>query len=149
MALKDKIQQSLWTAIQRQQKNHMGILRLVLSDIRNAEIAEQKPVDDDKVIEVINKQVRRHRESIDAFKQGNRNDLVAQEEAELEILTEFLPEQMSYEEIVATARQTIDSVGAKGPGDRGKVMSKLMPQLKGKADGKAVSDIVTQLLTNI
>ena len=149
MALKDKIQESLWAAIRHREKIQVEILRLLLSDIKNVEIAEQKPADDVKVIEIINKQVRRHRESIEAFKQGNRNDLVAQEETELEILIGFLPKQMGHDEIVAAARQAIDSVGAKGSGDRGKVMSQLMPQLKGKADGKTVSDIVSQLLTSI
>ena len=147
MALKEKIQESLWAATRRQEKVQVSILRLLLSDIKNAEIAEQKPVDDTKVAEIINMQVRRHRESIEAFKQGNRSDLVAQEEAELNILMEFLPKQISHDEIVAAARQAIELVGAVGPSDKGKVMSQLMPQLKGKADGKEVSDIVLQLLT--
>ena len=147
MALKEKIQENLWTATRSQEKVQLTILRLLLSDIKNTEIAEQKPVDDAKVTEVINRQVRRHRESIEAFKQGNRSDLVAQEEAELDILMEFLPKQMSHDDIVAAARQAIESVGAVGPNDKGKVMSQLMPQLKGKAEGKAVSDIVSQLLT--
>jgi len=147
MALKEKIQEDLWTATRSQEKVQLTILRLLLSDIKNTEIAEQKPVDDAKVTEVINRQVRRHRESIEAFKQGNRSDLVAQEEAELDILMEFLPKQMSHDDIVAAARQAIESVGAVGPNDKGKVMSQLMPQLKGKAEGKAVSDIVSQLLT--
>ena len=91
MALKDKIQESCWTATRRQEKIKVEILRLLLSDIKNVEIAEQKPVDDKKVVEAINRQVRRHRESIEAFKQGKRSDLVAKEEAELIILMEFLP----------------------------------------------------------
>lgn len=146
MALKEKIQESLWTATRGQEKTQVAILRLLLSDIKNAEIAQQNPVDDTKVVEIINRQVRRHRESIEAFKQGNRSDLVDQEEAELKILMEFLPKQISHDEIVAAARQAIESVGAIGPSDKGKVMSQLMPQLKGKADGKEVSDIVSQLL---
>jgi hypothetical protein len=124
----------------------VSTLRLLLSEIRNAEIAQQKPADDSKVLDVIAREVKRRRESIEAFKQGNRSDLVAQEEAELAVLVTYLPEQMSREEIVATARQVIDTIGAQGPGDKGKVMSQLMPQLKGKADGKEASDIVTELL---
>ena len=146
MALKEKIQENLWTATRQQEKVQVETLRLLLSDIKNVEIAEQKPADDTKVTELINRQIRSHRESIEAFKQGNRSDLVAQEEAELKFLMEFLPKQMSHDEIVATAHQTIELVGAKDPSDKGKVMSQLMPQLKGKADGKEVSDIVSQLL---
>ena len=99
------------------------------------------------MLDIVVKEVKRRRESIEAFKRGNRSDLVAQEEAELTVLMSYLPEQMSREEIMAAARQVIDAVGAKGLSDRGRVMSHLMPQLKGKADGKEVSEIVTELLT--
>jgi hypothetical protein len=106
-------------------------------------------LDDNKILDVITRDVKRHRESIEAFKQGDRSDLVAQEEAELNILMEYLPQQMSHEEIVAVAQQVIDAVGAKGIKDKGRVMSQLMPQLKGKADGKEVSDVVAELLTSM
>jgi len=146
MTLKDNIQEALKRALKQQQKIEVATLRLLLSEIKNAEIAQQKPADDNKVLDAITREVKRRRESIEAFKQGNRSDLVAQEEAELAILMSYLPEQMSRDDIIATARQTIDAVGAKGPSDKGKVMSQLMPQLKGKADGKEVSEIVTELL---
>jgi len=149
MTLKDNIQEALKRALKQQQKVEVATLRLLLSEIKNAEIAQQKPADDNKVLDVITKEVKRRRESIEAFKQGNRSDLVAQEEAELAILMSYLPEQMSREEIIATAQQVINAVGAKGPSDKGKVMSQLMPQLKGKADGKEVSDIVTELLAAV
>jgi len=146
MTLKDNIQEALKRALKQQQKIEVATLRLLLSEIKNAEIAQQKPADDNKVLDAITREVKRRRESIEAFKQGNRSDLVAQEEAELAILMSYLPEQMSRDDIIATARQAIDAVGAKRPSDKGKVMSQLMPQLKGKADGKEVSEIVTELL---
>ncbi len=146
MALKDSIQEALKGALKRQQRVEVATLRLLLSEIKNAEIAQQKPADDNKVLDVISREVKRRRESIEAFKKGNRSDLVAQEEAELAVLMSYLPEQMSRAEIMAAARQVVDAVGAKGPSDKGKVMSQLMPQLKGKADGKEVSEIVSELL---
>jgi uncharacterized protein YqeY len=146
MALKDSIQEALRGALKRQQRVEVATLRLLLSEIKNAEIAQQKPADDNKVLDVITKEVKRRRESIEAFKVGNRSDLVAQEEAELAVLMSYLPEQMSRAEIMAAARQVVGAVGAKGPSDKGKVMSQLMPQLKGKADGKEVSEIVSELL---
>ena len=146
MALKDSIQEALRGALKRQQRVELATLRLLLSEIKNAEIAQQKPADDNKVLDVITKEVKRRRESIEAFKQGNRSDLVAQEEAELAVLMSYLPEQMSRAEIMAAARQVVDAVGATGASDKGKVMSQLMPQLKGKADGKEVSEIVSELL---
>jgi uncharacterized protein YqeY len=149
MALKDSIQEALRGALKRQQKVEVSTLRLLLSEIKNAEIAQQKPADDNKVLDVIAREVKRRRESIEAFKKGNRSDLVAQEEAELAILRSYLPEQMSRAEIMAAARQAVDAVGAKGPNDKGRVMAQLMPQLKGKADGKEVSEIVSELLAAI
>lgn len=146
MTLKDKVKGALKESLKRQERTEVSTLRLLLSEINNAEIAEQKPLDDSKVLDVIAKEAKRRRESIEAFKQGKRNDLVAQEEAELNVLMGYLPKQMSHEEIIAAAREVVDAVGAAGPGDKGKIMSQLMPQLKGKADGKEVSDVVSQLL---
>lgn len=146
MALKDRIREALKGSLKRQEKVEVSTLRLLLAEVKNAEIAQQKPADDNKVLDVIGKEVKRRRESIEAFKKGNRSDLVAQEEAELAVLMGYLPEQMSREKVVAAARKAMDAVGARGPSDRGKVMSQLMPQIKGKADGKEVSEIVSELL---
>ena len=146
IALKNRIQEALKRALKRQQGVEVSTLRLLLSEIKYAEIAQQKPADDNKVLDVIAKEVKRRRESIEAFKKGNRGDLVAQEEAELAVLMGYLPKQMGREEVVAAARQAMDAVGAKGPNDKGKVMGQLMPQLKGKADGKEASEIVSELL---
>ncbi len=146
MALKDSIQEALKESLKRQHRTEVATLRLLLSEIKNAEIAQRKPADDEKVLDVIASEVKRRRESIEAFKLGNRGDLVAQQEAELAVLMRYLPEQMSRVEIMAAARQVVDAVGAKGPGDKGRVMSQLMPQLKGKADGREVSEVVAALL---
>jgi hypothetical protein len=146
MTLKDSIQEALRGALKGQHRVEVATLRLLLAEIKNAEIAQQKPADDNKVLDVISKEVKRRRESIEAFKKGNRSDLVAQEEAELAVLMSYLPEQMSRGEIMAAAQLVVDAVGAKGPSDKGKVMAQLMPQLKGKADGKEVSEIVSELL---
>jgi uncharacterized protein YqeY len=144
--LKDQIQEALKGALKRQQGVEVSTLRLLLSEIRYAEIAQQKPADNDKVLDVIAREAKRRRESIEAFRKGNRDDLVGQEEAELAILMSYLPKQMSHEEIMAAAREAMGAVGARGPSDKGKVMGQLMPQLKGKADGKEVSEVVTELL---
>lgn len=149
MALKDRIQQALKEALKQQHTTELSTLRLLLSEVKNAEIAARKPADDDIVLEVIAREAKRRRESIEAFRQGNREDLVAKEEAELAILMTYLPAQMTRDEIVKAARQVVETVGAKGPGDKGRVMSQLMPQLKGKADGKLVSDVVTELLATV
>lgn len=146
MTLKDEIQQALKGALKRRQGVEVSTLRLLLSEIKYAEIAQQKPADDGKVLDVIAREVKRRRESIEAFRKGNRSDLVEQEEAELAILMSYLPKQISREEIVAAAREVMDMIGAKDPSDKGRVMAQLMPQLKGKADGREVSEIVSELL---
>jgi uncharacterized protein YqeY len=146
MTLKDKIQEALKGALKRQQGVEVSTLRLLLSEIKYAEIAQQKPADDGKVLDVIAREAKRRRESIEAFRKGNRGDLVEQEEAELAILMNYLPKQMSREEIVAAARAVMDMVGAKGLSDKGRVMAQLMPQIKGKADGREVSEIISELL---
>ena len=122
-------------------------LRMLIASVKNAEIAKQTALTDSDVLGVISKDVKRHQESIDAFKKGNRADLVSKEEAEMAILQAYLPKQLSHDEVVAAAKEVIGAVGAKGPGDKGKVMQQLMPKLKGKADGKAINDVVTQLLS--
>jgi len=88
-------------------------------------------------------------ESIEAYKLGNRPDLVAVEEAELAVLLTYMPKQVSHEEVVAIAQRIITEVGARGPGDKGKVMPKIIGELKGKADGKEINAVVTELLSAI
>ena len=133
-------------ALKEGDKLKRSVIQLVMAAIKNAEIARQATLSDTDILGVIAKEVRQRRESIDAFKQGNRYDLVAQEEAELAILNQYLPQQMSREEIVVAARQVIDEVGARGLGDKGKVMPKLIAQLKGRADGREINEVVTELL---
>ena len=117
-----------------------------MAGVHNAEIARQTEFGDADILGVIAKQVKQCRESIDAFKEGNRPDLVAEEEAEVAILESYLPQQMTRQEITAAVSKVIAEVGAKGPGDMGRVMGKLMPQLKGRADGREVNTVVVELL---
>jgi uncharacterized protein YqeY len=148
MILAEKIRSDLEQSIRKGDKLRRSVLRLLLSSMRNAEIAQQKPLDDTGIIGVIEKEAKMRRESIEAFEKGNRPDLVANEKAELSVLMEYLPEQMSHEEIVAAARKVVDDLGATGPKDKGKVMSQLMPQLKGRAQGQEVSEVVSELLSS-
>jgi len=129
-------------------KTRLSVIRLVMSAVKNAEIARRTDLSDADILGIIAKEAKQRQESIEAFKQGNRHDLVAQEEAELAILQEYLPEQMTHQEIIAEARRIIEEVGAQGLGDKGKVMSKIIAQLKGRADGREINTIVTELLSS-
>jgi len=146
--LKQKLMDDLKQAMKGGDKVKCSVIRLVMAAIQNAEIARQADLDEGDVLGIIAKEVRQRRESIDAFKQGERQDLVTQEEAELAILQGYLPQQMTREEIIAEAHRIIEEVGAQGPADKGKVMPKLIAQLKGKADGREINTVVTELLTS-
>ncbi len=144
--LKERLNSDLKQAMRGRDKVRRSVIRLVLAAVQNAEIARQAALEDSDILGIIAKEARQHQESIEAFRQGNRQDLVAQEAAELVILQGYLPQQMTRDEIIAEARRVIAEVGAQGPSDKGKVMPKLIPQLKGKADGREINAVVTELL---
>ncbi len=149
MTLQKRLDEDAKTALRGRDQARLSVLRLVRSAVHNEEIARQKPVDDDGVVQVLARMVREHRESIEMFTKGNRPDLVAKEQAGLVILMEYLPQQISRDEITRLARQAMQEVGAKGPTDRGKVMGRLMPQVRGKADGAQVAAVVAELLEGL
>ena len=146
VSLKEGLNSDLKQAMKSGDNLRRSVLRLLLAAIKNAEIAKRATLEGGDILGIIAKEARQRQESIDAFKQGNRQDLVAKEEAELAVLKEYLPQQMSREEIIEAAQQVIEEVGAQGPGDKGKVMPKLIAQLKGKADGREINAVVTELL---
>jgi len=146
--LKEKLSNDLKQAMRGGDTLRRSVLRLVLSAVKNAEIARQSALEDSDILGIIAKEARQRQESIEAFKQGNRQDLLDKEEAEMVVLQEYLPQQITRDEIVAEARRIIEEVGAQGPGDKGKVMPKLIAELKGKADGREINAVVTELLSS-
>lgn len=146
--LKPKLQDDLKQALRSGDKAKLSTLRMLLAAVKNTEIARHPtPLTDADILGVIAKEMRQRQESIEAFKKGNRADLIAQEETELAILSTYLPRQMTRDEIIAEACRVIAELGAKGPADKGKVMPKLIAQLKGKADGREINAVVTELLS--
>jgi hypothetical protein len=147
VTLAERINGDLRQAMKEKDENRRSTLRLVLASIQNAEIAKQKKLDDADVLSVLAREAKQRKESIESFKQGNRPDLATKEEEELAIITGYLPTQLSRDELIEMAKKVITDVGATGIRDKGKVMSQIVPQTKGKAEGKDVSDIVTELLS--
>ena len=145
-ALQNKITEDIKQAMKAGDTVTRDTLRMLLSSVKNAANAKLAPLDEAEVVAVVAKDVKRHLESIDAFKKGNRPDLVAKEEAEMAILQKYMPAQISRDEIVNVVKEVIAAIGDKGHGDKGKVMQQVMPRLKGKAEGKDINDVVTQLL---
>lgn len=149
MGLKEKLDEDLKSALRAKDDLRKSVLRMLRSELHNEEIAVRGQIGEDGILNVISRQARKNRESISEFRKGGREDLAQKEEAELEILAEYLPAQLSQDDISAIALKTIQEVGASGPSDKGKVMSKLMPQVKGKADGGMVNSVVVQLLETL
>jgi uncharacterized protein YqeY len=147
MGLKEELQEDLKQAVRDKDETRKTTLRLALAAIKNAEIAKGRELDDNELIAVISQQAKQRRESIAQFAEGGRQDLVAQEEEELKLLLEYLPRQLSEEEIRTRASEVIEQVKATSPAQMGEVMRVLMPELKGKADGQVVSRIVRELLS--
>jgi uncharacterized protein YqeY len=148
MSLQEKLRADLYQAVKSGDKVRRSAIRMVLAEIKNAEIAQGPNVtlDDNGVLGALAKEARRRKESIEAFQKGGRQDLVASEEAELVVIQGYLPKSMSPEEIEAHVRKVIQETGASGPRDKSKVMPRLVAELKGKADGRAINEVVTRLL---
>ena len=145
-ALKTRVAEDVKKALKSGDTTRLSTTRMLLSAINYAEMAKQTELDDAGVVSVVAREIKQHRESIEAFKQGNRPELAAKEEAELAVLQSYMPEQMGAGEITEIVKKVIAETGAAGPRDKGKVMAMLMPQVRGKADGQQVNEIVTWLL---
>ena len=146
MNLKDKLTEDLKQAIRQGDEPGRATVRLLMAAIKNAEIEKRRELEEGELLAVVAKEIKQRRESIAQFEEGHRQDLADREKAELEILAAYLPEQMSREEIETKARQIIEEVGATSPAQTGQVMSRLMPLVQGKADGKLVNQVVKELL---
>lgn len=156
MGLKETLANDLKDAMRAGDARRRDTLRSVITAINNTEIARVNIKDESAtrqglaeadVLDVVSKQAKQRRESIEEFKKANRNDLVQQESEELAILEAYLPQQMSRDEVAAEARAIIAETGASGPGDKAKVMPQVIARTKGRADGRLVNEVVTQLLS--
>jgi uncharacterized protein YqeY len=155
MTLKDQLNADLRDAMRSGEETRKTTLRLLLTAVRNAEIpaegataSQRTDLDDDAVLNIVRREVKQRRDSIDAYTKANRPDLAAKEEAEVAVLSVYLPQQMSREEITSAVRAVIERFGATGPADKGKVMPAVMAELKGRAEGREINAVVTELLSS-
>jgi len=149
MLFKDRLNVDLKDAMRNKDPIKRTVIRTLLSEIRNAEIAAQKDLQESDIEGVMSKQAQQRKDSIEAYDEAGRQDLVDKETAELNIISEYLPEQMTEVEIEGIIAETLNKVDATGPSDMGKVMGALMPLVKGRADGKVVNAMVTAKLKNL
>ena len=146
MSLKAQLTSDLTDAMRQHDDRRRDVLRFTLAALQNAEIAAREELDEPAAMAVLAKEAKQRRDSIEEFRKADRQDLVTKEEAELAVLSPYLPEQLSREEIAQAAREAIQEAGASGPQEMGKVMAVLMPRLRGRADGRQVSEVVQELL---
>ena len=147
--IKSKLEDDLKQAMRERDVLRRDVIRYIRSEIRNQEIRLQRDLEDADAVQVLSRQAQQRRDSIEAFQKANRQDLVDKERAELGVIAEYLPQQMSEAEIDELASATIAEVGAAGPRDMGKVMSAIMPQVRGRAEGKTVSALVSAKLRSL
>lgn len=146
MSLKEQLANDLKDAIRQHDEARKTAIRMTTWAIKNAEVEKGAALGDVDVLGVIGKEAKRARESIKEFEQAGRQDLVDKERAELAVLQGYLPPQMSREEILAAVREVVAEVGAGSPRDKGKVMPVLMQRLAGRAEGREINEVVTEVL---
>jgi len=142
MALKDQLDADLKAAMRDKDTVKLSVVRMLKSAVKYREIEVMKPLDDAGVLQVISQEIKRHKDSVEQYRAGNRTDLVEKEEAEIAILLGWLPTQLTEAEVRALVEAAVVKTGAQGPKDMGAVMKALMPDVQGKADGKLVSELV-------
>lgn len=147
MSLKEQITEDMKTAMRAKDSERLATIRLLLAALKQKEVDERIELDDTMVVAIVDKMVKQRKDSIAAFTTGGRIDLADKEAAEIKVLEVYLPQRMSAEEVTAAVQAIVAQLGAKGPGDMGKVMGAVKTQLAGKADMGQVSAAVKAALS--
>jgi uncharacterized protein YqeY len=149
MSLEEKLLTDMTAAMKAGNKEELSTLRLIRAQIKNASIQKGDDLSDTEVEDVLLKSAKARKESIDLYEQGNRQDLADKEKNELKIISRYLPEQLSEDQIVSLIQETISSLNLSSDKDVGRLMGDLMPKVKGKADGKIVQQLARTALLNL
>jgi len=142
----EQLQSDIKTAMKAREKEKLTALRTLHAEIKNVSVNAGKELTEEDFVAVLSRAVKQRKDSVEQFKQGGREDLAAKEQAEIELIQEYLPAQLERDAIEAIVREAIAESGASGKKEMGKVMQLVMPKVKGKADGKLVNQVVMQLL---
>ncbi|GIO40539.1 MULTISPECIES: GatB/YqeY domain-containing protein [Paenibacillus] len=146
MSLSERLNEDMKQAMKSQDKFKLSTIRMVRATIKNLEIDLKRTLDDSEVLDILSREIKQRKDALQEFEKAGRDDLAANVKAEAEIIAEYLPEQLNEDEIKVIVQQTIQETGATSKADIGKVMSALMPKVKGRADGKLVNQAVQQFL---
>ncbi len=146
MSLKERLMEDLKTSMKNKDILRKNTITMVRAAIKQEEVDKRIDLDDEGIIQIMGKQLKEKRNSIEEFKKGNRQDLVDQAEAEIAILLEYLPKQLSEEELTEIVKEVLDQGGYTSMKDMGKIMKDVMPKVQGKADGNMVNQVVRKIL---
>jgi len=146
MNLSERLNEDMKQAMKSQDKFKLSTIRMVRSTIKNLEIDLKRTLDDNEVLDILSREIKQRKDALQEFEKAGREDLAASSRAEVEIIAVYLPKQLTEEEIKVIVQQTIQETGASSKADMGKLMSALMPKVKGLADGKLVNQAVQQAL---
>ena len=147
MALTDKIKDDFVDALKTKNVSKLSVLRMLKSALHNYQIAEKKELSDNDVIKIVQKEIKQRKDSIATFETGGRAELAEKEKKEIEILSKYMPQQLSGDELTKIVQAAIAETGASGPADIGKVIGRVMPQVAGRADGGQVSTKVKEFIS--
>ena len=142
----EKLKQDMIEAMKAKDKDRLTTIRMIKGDLDKEHIDKKREIDDELLIEVVNRGIKQRKDSIIEFEKGGRNDLIEKAQAEIAILQSYLPEQLSSEEVISIIDCAFDTLKPEGVCDMGKVMKEVTPKLKGKADMKYVSEIIKSKL---
>ncbi|RLB07021.1 MAG: GatB/YqeY domain-containing protein [Deltaproteobacteria bacterium] len=148
MSLLDKINEDLKEAMKQKDSIKLSCLRMLKTSIKKAQVEKMRELTDEEIIKIIQSLIKKGKEAIENFKKGNRSDLAEKEEKEIKILSNYLPKQLSLQEIEKIVKEAISEVKATSIKDLGKVMKVAMQKIKGRAQGKDVSEVAKKLLSN-
>ncbi len=146
MNLSERLNDDMKNAMKNKDKFKLTVIRMIRSSVKNREIELRRDLEDSEVLEIVSREIKQRKDSLQEFEKAGRDDLVTDLATEIEIISGYLPEQLTEEEIQEIVRQTIHELGASSKADMGKVMGALMPKTKGRADNKLVNQFVQQFL---
>lgn len=146
MNLKEKIESDFKEAFKGKDGVRLGALKMLRAEIHNTEIAKRKELDEGEIIEVVLREIKKGKDAIELYEKGGRGELAEKEKAEIKVLSAYLPEQISEQEVRNLVKRAVGQSGATSIKEMGKVMAVLMPQIKGRADGSVVAKIIKELL---
>jgi uncharacterized protein YqeY len=147
MNLNERLNEDMKQAMKSGDKFALGVIRMIRSSVKNVEIDQRRTLSDDEVLDILNREIKQRKDALQEFEKAGRDDLAENAKAEIEVIQRYMPQPLTEQELQAVVQETIREVGATSKSDMGKVMSALMPKVKGRADGRLVNETVQRFLS--